>query len=793
VVLDDLQWADAESFALLEAILMAPGPARLMVVALARPGTLAADHPLERFRARVEGLAAFTQLTLAPLSPEACRQLVEHAAGGPLDTSGAQHMLDQVVGNPFLLRRLGDHLASLPRDQRDAGAWTQATVEQLLESTLGRISADARRVLSVAAAAGSEVSLRTLLAVSGLERAALDAALAELRAGRLVRAVPATESLPDESAAGEWLDVYHDRIRSVVYAALPDDERRRLHEALALDVERGAVASQRGMESLVRHWSGAGKPQQTRRSALAAAERAVGRLAFRRAAELLSAALELPTDTPLDAQAEAALWERAAELHALESQVSACAAACNRAVALWEPLPESDVRTAALLRLHARRGAELMGMGAMGDGRAAFQAGLRLLGRPERRSTAGTLATLAGLTLQQRLGKGRAPGQRAAPRAPEVTARLEAEVGFWDRMVQAYQPGFPWVAAEAALRCELLGRALDDQATLQRALAFSAAVPVVLERCSAEQLERAHRQLDRADALATAHNLPLGHPVVLMNRGLVWLATNMQRARDCVEAALEGFRRLGMADSYDGKVASSYLMLVLFFKGDEADAERHAVRSAGAPNAKFVMVSLCRTLLVARYARTGRMDAARRELADLQRLHRDLPRCRQHFAQATAELLVAVQDGQSEDALLRRSAVEAEARSNGAWNVGMDRSVWSELLLEAWLDVQRRRGTLPARMHSEARKTAQWLTRHGVFDHACMGHRALALLEHGRGNAAAAEGHLHRALLQSSMNASAHHRWQCLQAARAMNRLGTELHREADALAERHGFVFREP
>jgi hypothetical protein len=100
-----------------------------------------------------------------------------------------------------------------------------------------------------------------------------------------------------------------------------------------------------------------------------------------------------------------------------------------------------------------------------------------------------------------------------------------------------------------------------------------------------------------------------------------------------------------------------------------------------------------------------------------------------------------------------------------------------------------RRGTLSRRDRARAESAAQWLLERGVFDAACLGERARALLAFAAGKRREATGALRRALALSSTNTNPYHRWQCLEAARELGALTRELTTEAAELAAQGKFV----
>jgi tetratricopeptide (TPR) repeat protein len=99
------------------------------------------------------------------------------------------------------------------------------------------------------------------------------------------------------------VEPYHDRIREQVAQTLTEPRRTELHRRLALAYEALAPTE---VERLTRHWTSAGDPGRALHHSRLAAQAALGKLAFDRAAQHIRAALALSSD-PAD---RAALGEK---------------------------------------------------------------------------------------------------------------------------------------------------------------------------------------------------------------------------------------------------------------------------------------------------------------------------------------------------------------------------------------------------------------------------------------------------------------------------------------------------
>jgi len=811
-VLDDLQWADEESVTLLSEVLVG-GPGRIMILGLFRPDGIDADHPLDRLLRRIHGSDATVSLPLATLGATDARNLVEAAAEGRIAPGMADALAAQAEGNPFLLLRLCEHLATLDPGAQTVGLDAVGSTDDLLRRMLSTLSPRAEQVLALAATAGGDIAAPLLRATSGLRGEDFDMAVAELTAARCfktLRAGFAIEAAGGAAGVEPRFDLYHDRIREVTYRGLAADRRRALHRSLAIALEAQPEDRARDAEGLVRHWGEAGDRDRQRRYAALAAEQAAEKLAFVRAARLFRTVLEDPGSGPaaepgakpgaaIDPLATAARWERVGQLFEYGGLRLDAARAYQEAQRRWDEAREDHRdRPAARLRLRGLVGANLMATEHVAEGRAAFESGLALLGRPIDRPLPQQLAVLVGLKAQavlaERLDDLRARagsrwGLARAPHRPDPGEQLvAAEVWFLDCLVLAFQPLWIGPAAEAALRSELLGRRVEDKRVRLRSLASGAAAPVFLGRCSPDQLERAHRRLDAADALVRAHDIPAGRELVQLSRSLLWMATNMTRARATCEAALEGLARRGLHDSFDGDVARAYYVYILSFKGDDDDALGTIERALGVAGLSFISIAILLGEKVVLLARRQRCAEAREALGRLDAHLARMPVSRLGMLSARGRGSVLLAEGRFAEVLAVRAAYAHVERASGAAALGIQKSLGLELELEATLGILRRQG-LSGRARRALRRSAEWLAARGIFDLACLGYRALALLDHLEGRPYAAARALARALTLSSTNTSPRHRWLCLETARDLGAITLDQEEEAATLEQAGRFT----
>ncbi|HUQ79297.1 MAG TPA: AAA family ATPase [Patescibacteria group bacterium] len=234
LVVDDLQWLDASSAALLHYLVrgsMATHPAMALIVAT-RPGPEAAPRieALERLFGDRGGLVV---RELDPLTEAESIALVRAAAPGLTDVA-ATRIWRRVGGSPYWLLAV----ARAP-DEDPALA---------LRSRLDRLSSDSVTALGVLAVAGRPTEKRTVARVLGWPDERFDGVVRDLLRAGLIR------------ADVNGLRPVHDLVREAVAADLPDRTRRAHHARLAGIVESEARGDVAELAVALDHTIAAGEP-----------------------------------------------------------------------------------------------------------------------------------------------------------------------------------------------------------------------------------------------------------------------------------------------------------------------------------------------------------------------------------------------------------------------------------------------------------------------------------------------------------------------------------------------------
>lgn len=345
---DDVQWTDADSMALIEAVFGGVGAPPLLLLLSRRPDDEAANTGLLAAisLARRQGLAF--RVDLAPLAVASATSLaraITRRMGGDAEAVVAS-IVAEAAGVPYLVAELAHFVAG--RQGPVEAAPTGATMGSLMQERLRALSPEDRTIVELSALCGAAQPPALLLAAAGSRDRSR---IRDLCVSRLLRWSGAGD--------GEALQIYHDRVREFVVTAL--DPPRKVHHHLALVVAMEA-ANSGDAEQLTAHSLAAGDPVRTRRHAMTAARKAEATLAFDQAARLYGVAL----DSADDGAPRAELIELRAEAMANAGQSTAAAPEFERAAAaLLRERPEALERRGFLRR---RAGEQYLKAGHFEDG-----------------------------------------------------------------------------------------------------------------------------------------------------------------------------------------------------------------------------------------------------------------------------------------------------------------------------------------------------------------------------------------------------------------------------------------
>jgi tetratricopeptide (TPR) repeat protein len=286
LVIDDIQWADGDTLALLPELLAPPFPPRILLICARRLAEEEAAHPSLIPTVRLAG--DVRKLRVGALPTEEVAELASQLSRAtPLDRSELEAIAAESRGHPFFLHELVRRSARggtgrMGQVSLDEALWTRVTL-------LGEKEQDFVHAIAVAAV---PTPLPIIAAAAAIPRRDLPSLMAALRSANVVKA--------SGTGSGRLVAPYHDRVREAVSAHLDARTRRDWNERLARAFE---ASGERDVERLAVHWDGAGDAGRAQALYREAAERASNALAFDRAVDFYQRALALATATTPDVAA----------------------------------------------------------------------------------------------------------------------------------------------------------------------------------------------------------------------------------------------------------------------------------------------------------------------------------------------------------------------------------------------------------------------------------------------------------------------------------------------------------
>lgn len=286
LIIDDLQWGDADSAALLVDLLHSGESPRMLLVASFRTEEMASSPALKEFMALKElllldrpGQAPCLDLPLKELSDAEARSLAGSllGAGLPDPQDAAARIAAESKGNPFFIQELARHAHGLS-GSRDLMSHLVARTRQL--------PAGAQDILGLVCLAGYPLEWHLLREASRTAEKGNDY-LDALRQSHLVRIRKEGEH--------RLIEPYHDYIRKAVTGSRDAAWCRTAHQRLAEALE---AQENPDVQALAAHFSAAGETDKAIGYLAEAGQQAMAALAFGRAAELFrqSLALRRPED-----------------------------------------------------------------------------------------------------------------------------------------------------------------------------------------------------------------------------------------------------------------------------------------------------------------------------------------------------------------------------------------------------------------------------------------------------------------------------------------------------------------
>ena len=273
IYIDDLQWADADSVALLDDLLRPPTAPPLLLVSCFRSDEVS-DHPLLAPLLARAGTASCCDLPVGPLSAEEATELTRLLLGASDSDALVRAIVAEAAGSPFVLEQLAQHVL-----ESGTSEMSKATLAEMLDARIRRSPPGTRELLEVLAVTKHPVDFEVAHRAAGISGDPR-ALTSTLEIGHLIRT----------STATDLIEIYHDRIRVSVARQLSEEREREIHWRLAEAIRERGIDDP---EALFEHYLESAHTAQAAEQAARAANRAMAALAFDRAARFFRRAIEL--------------------------------------------------------------------------------------------------------------------------------------------------------------------------------------------------------------------------------------------------------------------------------------------------------------------------------------------------------------------------------------------------------------------------------------------------------------------------------------------------------------------
>lgn len=577
VHIDDLQWSDVDSAALIKELLAPPEPPPVMLVCGYRDELASDSAAVQELLAGLRGFeksGTLRRVVVERLSEAEAIELAESSveAGPPPPAELVRAIARESQGVPFFVAELVRwQSAESGRATLERG--NPISLEQVIAARVEKLPAAPRKLLSLLAVAGGPVEYGLAGQAAGIgteDRVAVNV----LRSQRLARSYSHLDR-------GQ-VDTFHARVRETVMVLLDADERSKLHLSLAETLERSQTADP---EALLQHFLLAGQRARARRYAVPAARAAADGLAFLRAARLYQQAIELEADEPYR------LYEKLAGALANAGRSAKAAEAYVAGASTAPPREAIEMR---------RLGAEhFFKSGREQQGLVLLKAALAEVGLSFPRSTAAALASL--LMERARLAlRGHDP-ERVARRGSQADL-LKLDVAFSAAVGLSM---FDLVrGAQFSARHLRLALEAGEPVRIGRALALEAANTVAVGDGSRE---RSERHVRRAEELATRIHDPHGMALAKLTAGLVRFFVGEWRSSNKVlDEAAALLRERCSAVAWELDNAETWSCNALILMGELGETSRRVpvfIKEAREREDRYALVNIiyaaCITYIVA--------------------------------------------------------------------------------------------------------------------------------------------------------------------------------------------------
>jgi predicted ATPase/DNA-binding winged helix-turn-helix (wHTH) protein len=275
LVLEDLQWSDPATVALLAYVAQRRGPARLLVLGTYRPvEVMLRAHPLRGVVQELRGRGQAVDFPLEYLPAEDVTVYMTGRLGGPVAVALTEFVHERTDGNALFMVNIVEYLVQQDSVALQAGQWTlregdEAKVaglpEELRQFLMRRIellTPEVRRVLEIASVAGEAFSAATVAAGAACSVEDVESVCEALVAQHYFLVDTGLTVWPDGTRAGLYR-FQHALYQQVLYEQLGMVRRVQLHRCIGdrLEVAYGVQATEIAAQLAVHFERGGATPQ----------------------------------------------------------------------------------------------------------------------------------------------------------------------------------------------------------------------------------------------------------------------------------------------------------------------------------------------------------------------------------------------------------------------------------------------------------------------------------------------------------------------------------------------------
>ncbi len=347
VVLEDLHWATASTAALVEYLARRLAALPVLIVATHRDEEVGRSHPLRAVRRNLESEGTLERVALARFDRATVGDIVARAFPG---RAGLDALADEFYryseGVPLFLDEA-------VHDGKSGLAGSRLHVSERIE----RLGESARALLEIGAVVGAGFTVELIGEIAGWDEADILRTLDELVEARFVRQ-------GRRRSFGDYAFSHH-LVHAAVYAAIPEDARRRRHLLVAHASAKlfGDDAGRAG--EIAVHYDRGGDAPRSARAYAAAATHAMGLYANDEAIAHAERALALDVD-----------GAHAIEMQAIRALVGQATGRSNLRAAALDALAGLTIGPAQLPKVERLRAVHLTMEGRLDE---AWEAGKRYL------------------------------------------------------------------------------------------------------------------------------------------------------------------------------------------------------------------------------------------------------------------------------------------------------------------------------------------------------------------------------------------------------------------------------